>query len=296
MTDPGGSALELVSLRFRLQSLGLSVGANLGTLWRSAFGVALHQVDGQAFNELYGDTERGRLFSLCPPLRAVRPGDKFELRILLFGPCIKYQRSIVEAVRVLALQGVGRFQERALLLEVLDSTGPVWVFDQGWLRCPVVQDSERWWGDPPVAPRDGEATLAIECLTPVALKSKNEWTADTPSLELWVRRIMGRTALLANAAKQRNPIGQDVGRGALFCAQQARVIAAPHMDVKVVRRKSARSGQVMQWPALKGSFFYGVPQVAALWPLFKWAEMIQVGGKTAFGLGVIRVALMAPYR
>lgn len=288
-TDPSGEvALTVLPLTLHMHALDLALPLGMGALWRSAWGRALQSVDRAAFEAFFGEGGHGRLVALRPPLTPVRPGQAFEWRLTLFGPAIAHAPAVVASVRQLAHIGVGQERRRALLLEVGDAEGPCWQFDHGWLRQVRAIDGARWWACPPEL-TDAEAAHAVtvECLTPVALKQDNGWLHEPPPWAVWVRRALGRTAQLAQAAGQANPIGRSRADAWL---SQCDGVACEQAQMRLMRlqRQSARSGQRMTVPTQLGSFTYA-PVPGSLWPLLKWMELVQVGAKTAFGCGVVRL-------
>lgn len=287
--------LSWVALRMTMHAVDATLPLGMGALWRSALGNALRRVDAQAFGDLYGaEHHGGRLFALRPPLQPVRPGQTFEWGVTLFGPAARHARAVVEAARVLGTLGIGRQEGRALLLRVVDAAGECWQFDTGWCRDPTGHDGEQWWRDvtppEPHGPTAGGAPpahqLVIDCLTPVAWKDHNQWATQTPTFTQWVRRILGRTAQLCEAACTANPIGHARARAYLRLSEHVCAIDARQCPLWL-QRTSSRSGHTMRVPTQLGRFVYSGP-VADFAPLLRWAEALQVGAKTAFGCGVIR--------
>lgn len=293
MIEDVAPALQVMVLRCQMQSLDLSLSTGMGALWRSALGRAIHATSATAFSDLYGEGQQGRLFALCPPLRPVRPAETFEWGVTLFGPHVAHAEAVVQAIQRMGLDGVGHHRQRALLLSVHDGAGPCWQFDRGWLRSPKTVDGGRWWLHPPVYSIDarGPQLLRIDCLTPVAFKRDNDWSADIPALEQWVRRALGRTAQLSQAARQSNPIGRSRADQFIEWSRLAQSGQAVRHTKMMLRRRSSRTGHSMQLPTLLGAFDYCVPHAHRLWPLLKWMELVQVGAKTAFGCGVVRAEL-----
>ena len=258
MIEDAAPALQVTVIRCQMQSLDLSLSTGMGALWRSALGRAIHATSATAFMDLYGEEQQGRLFALCPPLRAVGPAETFERGVTLFGPHAAHAVAMVQAIQRMGLDGVGHHRQRALLLGVHDGAGPCRQFDRGWLRSPQTMDSGRWWLNPPVYATDarGPQTLRIDCLTPVAFTRDNDCRGDIPALEQWVRRALGRTAQLSQAARQSNPIGRSRAKQFIEWARLAQCGQAVWHAKKVPRRRSSRTGHSMRLPTRHGAFAY----------------------------------------
>jgi len=289
--DTAPPALTVLPLTLRMHALDLALPTGMGALWRSAWGRALQAVDRLAFEAFFGAHAQARLVALCPPLSMVRPGTVFEWRLTLFGPAAAHAPAVVASARELARLGVGERRQRALLLDVSDDSGVCWQFDRGWLRDTQPIDSAQWWAQADTAADSAavEERVTLECQTPVALKDDNDWLLGAPEWSVWVRRLLGRTAQLSQAAQQSNPIGIERACQWLSQAHEVRCIGSQIRLVQL-ERVSARTGQRMRVPTQLGRFTYA-PVSSGYAPLLRWMELIQVGAKTAFGCGVVRARL-----
>ena len=278
--------LQVLPLVWQSHSVDLSLSPNMGALWRSGLGLALAEVDADAFALFFGlQQSGGRLFALRPPLTPIAPAQVFTWGVTLFGEGVRHAASVLEAARRLGEIGVGERRGRYLLLEASDGKGPLWSFDRGVWRTPSAIDGGRWWSMPP---QRAAATVTIRTLTPMSFKTQNVWQQGVPTMSLWVRRILGRTAQLCQEASQANPIGRE--RAESFKqASEAIILVRGQVRPTRLDRVSARSGQRMTVPAQWCTAAYAGEGLSALWPLLKWMELVQIGAKTAFGSGVVQV-------
>lgn len=283
----------LVVLRLGLRSVDLSLPPQRGMLWRSAMGAALHAGHPGAFEALFGDPEgEARPFALRPPLRPVRPGQRFELSLVLWGDGCAWSQDLVEAALRMGRSGVGSLGGRFALEDIRRETfAPSWWRQRhpGWPAASA--------GPAPCAPGAGESdgrapggdpmTVRVRALTPVALKHDNAWLEQAPTLELWVRRILGRIRKLSPTSDGASVVEADEVRHWLDMARRAS-LAQMRATRVWLKRQSARTGRTMSFPAWIGQWVYeGVsPELGTV---LRWTTLLPIGAKTAFGCGWIEV-------
>jgi len=101
---------------------------------------------------------------------------------------------------------------------------------------------------------------------------------------------MSRIDQLAHAAQADTPLPKSE-RAGLFAEAEAVNIASANVIPFTIERRSARSGQQMQFEGLTGQVDYQGDMRRSL-PWLRLAELIQVGGKTAFGFGGIEIEIL----
>lgn len=283
-----GAMLRFLPLRLGLISEDLTLEGFAGTLWHSGLGLALKQHFPAVFDLLFADQARlGRLYALQPPTTPVRPGEPFEIGVNLFGAASGHAIACAMALARIGEKGLGerrgRFRfDRAW---VAGSETPAFLEAGagllGW-PAPVAND---WQASTKPAP----GTVRIELLTPLCIKERNEvFFAPLPFSQL-VRRLHGRLAQLCEASGEVGPLAAQT---ALAQRRAAEEVTLQHSALRwqEVKRRSSRTGQSMGFGGMTGSLVYR-GDLAPFAGLLALGEIMQLGGKTAFGFGCLRTAI-----
>lgn len=145
---------------------------------------------------------------------------------------------------------------------------------------------------------DHPAALRVDLLTPLQLQHRGQVLRDAPSLELLLRGTVdrlapwlppGRTGDTPDAGWRGHALMDPAtARHALDTARAAPLCQHDLQRVQV-RRRSARTAQVMPLHGLVGTLHYGAP-AAALAPWLRLAQWLQLGSRTRFGLGALAAA------
>jgi hypothetical protein len=276
--------LRLLPLRLRFKSLNLSLKGFSGPLWRSGFGVALDRNFPGVFHLLYAPQARlGRLYALHPPTTPILPGESFVLGLNLFGPATEHALACTQALARLGDLGLGEPRGHFVLEQAwvdgcetafLDRTRGL----SGWpTPMPAAQWLER------EAP--GER-VRIKLLTPLCIKDGNQVVMNAPSFGRLAARLRGRLNQLCEAAGESCPLPQELMERQRLSAE-AISLECHELDDKEIKRRSARSGERMKFTGITGSLVYR-GDLAPFSGLLALGEVLQVGGRTAFGFGCIR--------
>lgn len=287
MNDGQLKPLRILPLRFTLRSEGLNFPEFSGSVWRGGLGMVLAKHSPLAFEQLYRTSTESRLYALLPPMhKHIAAGEHFELRLTLFGQGTEYALAITQAIVQLGKEGLrpgGHYELlEAAVIEPQNETTYL-SGKQGFLAIPRIHTlSEYHLPDfQPIT------SCRVHFTTPLHIKEGNDLLRAAPSYAQLLRRTFSRIDQLAHAAGEMTPIAKNF-RAELY--QQAEQVEtklskiAPHS----LRRRSARSGQQMQFGGIIGSVDYA-GEIKTTLPWLKLASITQLGGKTAFGFGGMEI-------
>ena len=282
-----------LELTHQLQDeLQLDAPMALGTLFRSVWGLALHQRSPQAFELLFGPSQDiYRPWWWSPPDighdTRIAPGFQLVSRLSLQDLAWPHLSACLDALADFGVYGLGPQRVRADLRQVRllgpDGACPLdlgpqcahWDAQQVWQSA--LNEATEW---------EGTAPMRVSARTPLRLKNQGSPMDEAPSLQTWVLRCMGRVQMLL-----------PEGSGALLAATDKQTWlehcdGMPAQGVTLWRQRvprySARQEQAMQIGGLCGSWSYPTRGCSA-WPWLRLAEHLQLGGKTTLGFGAVRV-------
>jgi hypothetical protein len=272
----------LLPLKFRLSSTNLRLARFSGPLWRSALGAVLQRHFPGAFAVMFGKGERAApLHALAAPVGHVAPGQEFELRLTLFGALTEHAIACAQTVMQMGEMGIGEARGRfsALDARVADGGSAPFLSTDGLGDWPKALSADAWLS------RRAENVngLTLRLLSPLRVKDKNEVLTGPFSFAQWMHRLHGRIAQVAEAAGSAMPVSEDRIAAQLEAAKDVALVG--HALERVEQKRcSARSGQRMLWEGIVGELEFRGP-VAPFAGVLALAKTLQVGGKTAFGLG-----------
>jgi CRISPR/Cas system endoribonuclease Cas6 (RAMP superfamily) len=240
------------------------------------------------------DTARGGTVNARPhpfvlqPLSVGRelmaPGDPLEFDLRLFGSGNDYLPQLVYAVRLMGETGIGTGRRHGLGRFVLDrvSCQDLVVYSAGEevLQRPAVQslDLAAQAGDTEV--RSVTVTLA----TPLRLKRKNSLQRELPFAEL-IRACLRRISALEDAYGPGEP---ELNYPGLIRRAAAVRLADNGIRWRNLYRWSNRQKKKVSLSGLAGTSDYR-GNLAEFLPLLKYAEQVNIGKQTVFGLGRLTV-------
>lgn len=296
-------ALPLLRLHFVHRMLGdLECEPFKGSLWHSLFGLCLHDLDEPAFAALMRADEQHRPWVLCPPLDTetiIPAGVEVEGCLTLLGaPAIAHADACVRALQAMGERGFGRARVPARLEGVwVDTAGrepaaagasphaasggdgavSAWDF---WAQASADADEDA---------ATGRVGLSLRLASPLRLKLQGDLLRDVPPLQLLMRRLLGRLVVLS-AERDGGLFAPGEYLDLLRLAEAAPVLAHHLAGVRWERR-SSRTGSSMPFEGLLGRVDYGAP-ASALLPWFALGEVLQLGSKVTFGMGVVRARVL----
>lgn len=283
-----GVALRFLPLRLRLVSEDLRLEGFSGALLHSGLGLALNHHFPSVFELLFADQARlGRLYALQPPTTPVRPGEPFEIGVNLFGAATEHAIACAMALARIGERGLGERRGR-------------FRFDRAWVAGsetrPFLEAGAGLLGWPAPVGGDWQAsaertpgTVRVELVTPLCIKEHSQvFFAPLPFSQL-VRRLHGRLAQLCEAAGEAKPLAAETAL-AQRCAAEDVTLQHSALRWQEVKRRSSRTGHSMGFGGMTGSLVYQ-GNLAPFTGLLTLGEIMQLGGKTAFGFGCIRTVI-----
>lgn len=230
-----------------------------GVAWRSRLGPALLAVSPPAFGALYGDDAPAGRWSLS--VRRL-PGQDLEgVELRLFGLLALHRPAVQQAL------------ER-LCDAPADKLGGG--HTPGWIE----EDA----GALLQAPTCSAGAFTLASLTPLALARPQGLGDAVPDTALLWRRLLSRLQQLQAPHARTLPPGM---RAWTDWVDRQAALASAWQPVRE-RRYSARQARMMPLSGWRGFITWG-PESAALQPWWRLAEAVQLGAKTRFGMGTVRL-------
>lgn len=280
--------LRVLPLRMQLCSKDLALPGSASALWHSGLGISLKRHFPGVFQLLFCEQAQGRLYTLQPPLAGVKPGHPFELGIHLFGEASEHAPACAQAIARLSESGLGERQGRFELFEarVGDATEPFLDARFGLTGWPSPNSASVWLD----VAQDPAQRVHVEFTTPVCIKENNQQYFGPVTFTQLIRRLQGRLAQLCEAAREANPLGRDRAIEQLAAAENV-TLEHSALSWQEIKRRSGRTGNTMNFGGMTGSLVYQ-GELAPFLGLLKLGEVMQLGGKTAFGFGCIRTQVI----
>ncbi len=276
--------------RFRIHctSLGLRWEGFPGHFLHGGIGMMLHRTAPPLFDLLYGTGESGqrpRRWWLQPPLDGrdvLSPGDAFHFDIFFFDMEPEWLRGAFDAITLAGWVGLGksRGRFRPERVEWIGPEGPSEVRDD--LVAPemgITLEALLAACRPP-GPVDH---LTVHLLTPLQIRQDGRYLESPPSAELLLDCLLARVSQLTSIGKPAIPESApalEASRAALLRRHRIRCAAG--------WRYSARQEREMPFGGLLGSLEYA-GELTPAYPWFALAQWLQIGAKTTFGLGTVRI-------
>ena len=279
--------LRFLPMRMRLISQTLALEGFAGPLWHSGFGVAINNHFPGVFELLFAEQARlGRLYALQPPITPVRPGEPFEIGVNLFGVATDHAIACAMALARVGETGLGERRGR-------------FCFDKAWVagseNRPFLDAAAGLVGWPvPVSPNEWLSSAGseqdaarVELVTPLCIKENNQGFFGPLPFSQLVRRLHGRLAQLCESAGEAKPLARETAAAQLRAAGD---VTLQHSALRweEIKRRSSRTRHTMGFGGMTGSLVYR-GDLAPFAGLLALGEIMQLGGKTAFGFGCIRI-------
>ena len=282
--------LRILPLRFILRSAGLKFPDFSGSVWHGGLGMMLAQNSPTAFRHLYQTDPESRLYSLLPSMSLQIPdGERFELRITLFGHGVDHALAVTQAIAELGRVGMrpgGHYEMIEAGTITPEQITPFLTEQEGFLAIPNACAAYGY-----LTPEPQQLDQCrIQFVTPLRIKEGNDLLRGVPRYAQVLQRIFGRLDQLAHAVGEATPLAKNL-RAELFSEAERIEIKASNITVHGMERRSARSGQQMQFNGVIGTVDYaGEMKQTLSW--FNLAKITQLGGKTAFGFGGLEIEAM----
>lgn len=279
--------LHMLPLRFTLQSLGLRFPSFPGSIWHGGLGMVLAAAAPSAFAAIYRNEPTSPLYALAPPAQEhIPPQTSFTVGITLFGPACEHALAVTDAISRLGRKGLrpgGQFE--LIAAEMVTPQGPV-LFADSQLGLATLPESHPFTEYLDSSPQPAKRSLLC-FTTPLRIKEGNALVTKTPTFAQLMHRVLGRVEQLAYAAGAALPLTKEIRESILAEARGVETGEA-HLSSTGIQRRSARTLQQMHFSGLTGTVEYRGTMALTL-PWLKLATLIQVGGKTAFGFGVLDI-------
>ena len=280
--------LRILPLRYKLRSAGLKFPGFSGAAWHGGLGMMLAQQSPTAFRCLYQTNQESRLYALLPTMESTVPvRELFELRITLFGPGVDHALAVTQAIAELGRIGMrpgGHYEMVEAIMIGPEGEMSFMSAQAGFIAMPQAFAVNEYL--------TVENTLNDACrirfVTPLRIKDGNDLLRHAPGYVQVLRRIFGRLDQIAHVAQEAPPFAKSQ-RDELCDEAERVVIKEANISLQGIERRSARSGQQMQFNGLVGTVDYAGEMKYTL-PWFRLASITQLGGKTAFGFGGLEVS------
>ncbi|MEQ1526013.1 MAG: CRISPR system precrRNA processing endoribonuclease RAMP protein Cas6 [Gallionella sp.] len=283
--------LRILPLRFILRSCGMQFPDFSGSVWHGGLGMVLAQQSSTAFHCLYQTHSESRLYALLPPMQSSLPtGEEFELRLTLFGAGVDHALAVTQAIVELGKIGMkpgGHYETIAAKVASIHAEIPYMSTQQGFITLPRALVASDYL----TTDTQSAKTYRIQLTTPLRIKEGNNLLRAAPTYEQLLRRIFSRLDQIAHAAGEIPPLAKNMRDKFYDEAEQVK-IKTSSIALHGLERRSARSGQQMQFNGIIGTVDY-VGAIQATLPWFKLACLMQLGGKTAFGFGGLKIEVMS---
>ena len=279
--------LRILPLRFKLRSKGMGFPEFSGSAWHGGLGMMLAKQSPHAFQRLYQTAPESRLYALLPPMqKQFAASELFELRITLFGHGTDHALAVTQAIAELGKTGIrpgGHYELiEASVIEPKRETRFISAQD-GFLSVPCARAVDEYLIPEPYPIEQ----CHIQFTTPLRIKEGNNLLRKVPDLAQFLRRIFSRLDQLAHVAEEIPPLAKTL-RIALYAQAENIEIKSSNVTPYGLERRSARSGQQMQFSGIVGAVSY-VGEMQHLIPWLRLAGIAQLGGKTAFGFGGLEI-------
>lgn len=236
-------------------------------------------------------------YIINPPLggqQDYETDETFKFNLVLLGPAPRFLPHIIYSLEEMGKHGIGKGAKegrgRFALADVRmtgapDEQEPLYDEHGKTLRQPEAP--------PPLALEEaGQPVrkLTVELLTPLRIKKDNYLLQATPDFADLVRAALRRVSTLEKHYGE-NPPGFDYHS----LIRQAEAVSLRNAAIRwrEHQRYSNRQQQDMAFGGLVGRLeFEG--GIAPFLPLLRYAEQVNLGKQTAFGLGKIRVTAESP--
>lgn len=278
--------LNLVCVTFTAKAKNtFSVQEHKGGVLHDAFGRILEQVNPEAFQALwqpefdaqtypqFSNQSPPKAFALNPPKDAYRRYQKnqtFRFNLVLFGDTEHYINDCVTTIHQIGQNGLGKQNARYELIDCIAQE--------------TLQQSLS------LTPNPGRSQqIEIEFASPSYLKQQRKPLTTAPQFPYLLARIIYRANWLSVCQTGRLLINAQERANLLSLAEKTRLVG-DETWVQPWNRYSVSRRRWMRFDGLCGRAIYnGID--ASILPLLHLAECANIGGKTSFGMGEVRVCL-----
>ena len=257
-----------------------------GTTWHGGFGMMLKRHCPAAFASLYGGQDEARLYALRPaPGDAFPSGSSLILQLTLFGAATEHALACTQAIALLGEAGLdpaGRYTLEQASVVQPGGDSIFYTAADGLLMPPPDTQFVEWLENASPA---NEILVRLE--TPLCIKEGNAFLRKAPAYEQLLHRLFSRIDQLSHAINTAPPLPKD-RRAELFAEARKIVLTEESIKWSDLSRRSGRTGQQMAFGGLIGQLRFKGNMSDTL-PWLKAGQHVQIGGKTAFGLGAYAI-------
>ncbi|MGL6260371.1 CRISPR system precrRNA processing endoribonuclease RAMP protein Cas6 [Vibrio sp. WXL210] len=255
-----------------------------GAMWHGLLGHALRAYDAQAYHVLFGahHQQQPKPYALAPDgdhKIEWGQGELLSCELSLFGDACQLANVVVAALQQAGDHPEIGIGERRVSYQLLcvGSLQPLGLTPG--IRVTYLAD---WLSMPRQA---AEQEVALHLLTPVRIKHQNRIITNTaPELEFWLNHTLRRLTQLSRYWAIDNAGLFDALYTQVYSVVRSPVDTQSHCYFEDWQRYSARHEKTLPLGGLKGLVsFYG--DLAPVIDVLKVGELLQLGGKTTFGLG-----------
>ncbi|MEZ9591714.1 hypothetical protein BCU93_03375 [Vibrio breoganii] len=287
------SELHLLSSQFKLLKLNITVQLKQsvqlppfkGAMWHGLFGHAFKAHDERLYQVFYGEhaQQQPKPYAIFPDgdhKEHWHKGELLSVELTVFGEACEMAPAIVETLQHASNSkylGIG--DKRASFKVLSVSSNTPYGLTAG-IKTLSLQD---WL--PPVSDYQREIEVALHFVTPVRAKHQGQVIKDqAPQLAFWLNQTLRRLTQISRfwVVDDEAIFSRIYEQMQCHIPRQCDTQSDCYFEDWL--RYSARHEKRIPIGGLKGQVsFYG--ELGPLLPLLKIGELLQVGGKTTFGLG-----------
>lgn len=243
-----------------------------GAMWRGVLGENLKTQDPDAFQRLFYPSASPGIsadnapspFVIDPdplPELVAAPGDQFAVDFTLIGSACNEMPACIAAFENAARKGLGKFRQSAQLIEA----GATWTSEPR--EGPTL---------PPVPPQPKRAVVVL----------KSPWVSGAKVTQ----RNISAAQFLTAVARRVNLICQ-AHTGYHYLVENSPEVKLLRKQIWFVEqsRWSATRKAEIDASGTLGFFEIEIPSDSRLWNALWWAQWLNIGSHTAYGLGALRV-------
>lgn len=292
-----------------LDDLHLPTPGSLGALYRSVFGLALHERAPHLFERFAGEqSDAPRPWWLWPTDLAddtcVPAGAVLNVRLGLHTSALPELAACLQAFEDFEHHGLGAQRSRLRLEAVrwLTPQGPVPLHSADDAQHPPTpwQADDVWRAAQAELSAGQGGALWVQTVTPLRLKVASRLVTEPPPLSVLLLACFMRLGVLLTLSRESGEAGQvppawlsDAEKAPWLGWSRCLLPDLAWTQRAQIHRWSSRQQRAIRMDGLAGAWAYPGEACAAL-PWLRLGEHLQLGGKTTVGMGAFHIHIGGP--